>query len=330
MDGKRLKALYTIGGARLCMAYVGDRKQKTGRFEQLMYQSCLKADPKRYPDMLAAWYYLYTGKELLWDRIRTYNEKLQWLKIYDSTPLKTRLSDKYLVREWVKETVGERYLIPLLGVWNRFEEIDLDALPERFMLKANHGSRWNLPVKDKSLLEASAVKKLTDTWLDTNYAFCDGFELQYKDISPRLIAEAYLESEDPAGREAGLMDYKFHCFNGEPKLIQVIGERKKGGTQAREMFLDTQWEPNELMCDHFERYAHVPERPENLEEMLALAARFSSGFFYVRVDLYDVDGRIFFGEMTFTPASGIRKWKSDADDLEAGNWIRLDPQIPQP
>ena len=171
---------------------------------------------KDFPKILKQWYKKRTGKNLNLENPKTFNEKIQWLKLYDNSPLKTKLADKYLVREWIEEQIGSEYLIPLLGVWNNFDEIDFDKLPEKFVLKANHGSHWNIIVKDKSKLDKSKAKKKFDKWMARDYAFKAGLELQYRGIKPKIIAEKFIE--DTNGE---LNDYKIMCFNGEPKFVWV-------------------------------------------------------------------------------------------------------------
>ena len=135
-------------------------------------------DEKDFPQMLKKWYKKRTGRELNLENPQTFNEKIQWLKLYDNSPLKTKLADKYLVRDWIKQEIGEEYLIPLLGVWNSFDEIDFDKLPEQFVLKANHGCAWNIIVKDKSKFDKAKAKKKFDKWMRRNYAYKAGLELQ--------------------------------------------------------------------------------------------------------------------------------------------------------
>lgn len=156
----------------------------------------IMTDPQDYERILSQWYFQKTGKVLNLKNPGTFNEKIQWLKLYDNSELKTRLSDKYEVRDWVKEKIGEEYLIPLLGVWNHTEDIEWQKLPEKFVLKATHGSGWNILVNKKSQMDRTAVDQKLNDWLNMNWAFLAGLELQYKNIVPRIIAEEYLENEN--------------------------------------------------------------------------------------------------------------------------------------
>ena len=177
----------------------------------------LKQLPKtEYPKMLAARYEAAIGHKLNWDNLQTYTEKMQWAKLYDKNPLKATLTDKYLVREWVEKTIGGEYLIPLLGVWDNFEDIDFSELPDRFVLKTNHGSGTNLIVKDKSKLNLKRAKRMFDDWMNIDYAYNSNFEMHYTDIKPKIIAEKYMETST-----GELPDYKFLCFGGKPYYCWV-------------------------------------------------------------------------------------------------------------
>ena len=270
-------------------------------------------DPQKYPQELCEWYKKVTGKKLNLQNPQTFNEKIQWLKLYDSTPIKTMLADKYLVREWVNEKIGEEYLIPLLGVWDKFDDIDFDKLPEKFVLKANHGCGWNIIVKDKNNFNINDAKKKFDVWMNTNYAFKNGLELHYKNIAPKIIAEKYIENDE------GLLDYKFLCFNGKVKYVWVDTDRFTA--HKRDIF-DLDW--NHLpFTIKFPNAKKTPGKPKRLKEMIELATELSKGFAHVRVDFYEVDSKIYFGEVTFTSGSGIEKFCPEEYDLKLGQMIEL-------
>lgn len=277
---------------------------------------------EKYPKELAFWYREHTGETLDLIDPKTYNHKLQWLKLYDATPQKTRLSDKYLVREWVRETIGEEYLTPLLGVWDSFDEIDFSSLPQRFVLKANHGSGWNLIVKDKDRLDMVEAKKQVDLWMKSNFAFFSGFEMQYLNVAPKIIAEEYLENNDE-----NLYDYKVYCFDGKADCILFLSDRKSG---VRKAFYDLNWNRLPFMTAGRPMGEDV-EKPQNLELLVQLAEKLSVGFPHVRVDFYVLnDGTIKFGEMTFTPASGKNAWYPPEQDRIYGERIRLPEKKPIP
>lgn len=273
-------------------------------------------DEREYRRELEQWYESKTGKRLNLDNPQTFNEKINWMKLYDSSDIKTRLADKYAVREWVRDKIGKQYLIPLLGVWDNFSRIDFDLLPGKFVLKCTHGCKFNVLVDDKNLMDYVETKSKFDRWLDINMAYYWGLELHYKDIPPRIIAEEYMTTD---GCE--LRDYKIWCFNGAPKYIQFI----KGRATAPEMgFYDTEWNLQEFVYK-YPKIVHEAERPVRLEEMLRLSETLSEGFPFVRVDFYVLtDGSIKFGEMTFTPASGVADWNPPKFDLVLGQLCDLD------
>ena len=269
--------------------------------------------PDNYAYELKDWFKRVLGKPLDLENPHTFNEKIQWLKLYDSTPIKTKLTDKYLVRDWVKEQIGEKYLIPLLGVWDKFDDIDFDRLPDKFVLKANHGCGWNIIVKDKSTFDKATAKRDFDTWLNTNFAFINGLELHYKEISPKIIAEEYLENYN-----GDLYDYKVLCFNGNPYYILVDSERQ---TNHKRNIYDLEWQ-----LQPFSNYPNSDpkNKPNNLDEMIFLANKLSNDFAIVRVDFYVLnDGSLKFGELTFTPASGQLMWNLPEYDLILGQMIVL-------
>ena len=269
---------------------------------------------KDFPKILKQWYKKRTGKNLNLENPKTFNEKIQWLKLYDNSPLKTKLADKYLVREWIEEQIGSEYLIPLLGVWNNFDEIDFDKLPEKFVLKANHGSHWNIIVKDKSKLDKSKAKKKFDKWMARDYTFKAGLELQYRGIKPKIIAEKFIE--DTNGE---LNDYKIMCFNGEPKFVWVDCGRYSNHTKN---IYDLNWNLQPFKMTY--PISKTPiARPENLDKMIELAKILCKDRAFVRVDFYNVDGKISFGEMTFTAMSGTDKFEPEKYDLELGNMLTL-------
>lgn len=251
----------------------------------------------------------------------TYNDKIQWLKLYDLSELKTILSDKFLVRNWISDKIGEEYLTNLLGVWDSVDRVDFSCLPNQFCLKANHGSGMCYVVKDKSKLKQSDLVKIRDImniWMRTPF-YAQSIEFQYKNISRKIIAEEYIVQMD-----GDLKDYKIHCFNGVPRIIQVIGERNLSSHTGKEAFFDKEWNRIPLMYHTYEQYNKSPQRPDNLFEMLKLAGILSSGFKYVRVDFYNIDGAIKFGEMTFTPASGYGQWTDEIYNLKVGEMLSLE------
>lgn len=272
-------------------------------------------DDERATD-LALWFENFAGYPLNIEEPATFNEKIQWLKLYDSTPIKTRLADKYLVRDWVKEKIGEQYLVPLLGVWDSFAEIDFESLPEQYVLKCVHGSGMNVIVRKEKPLDKKNAKKKIDYWMRFYYGIGPMQEWHYRDIPHRIIAEQYMENIS-----GDLFDYKFYCFNGEPKYIQVIKGRNNDSQMA---FYDLDWKDAGFSHMYFGAMKQPAERPKQLEKAIELVRILSSGFSFVRVDLYLVgDNDIYFGEMTFTPASGVRHWIPEGTDKMLGDLIEL-------
>ena len=271
--------------------------------------------PEKYPQELSRWYQSATGKNLDLKNPKTFDEKIQWMKLYDSTPLKTQLADKYLVRDYISEKIGDEYLIPLLGVWGSFDDIDFDSLPNQFVLKANHGSGWNIIVRDKSKFDKKEAKKKFKKWMNTNFAYTAGLELHYRDIKPLIIAEKYLENE---GGE--LFDYKILCFSGNAKYIWVDYGRYTN--HCRDIYnRDWQLQPFTIIYPNSNRNA---DKPELLEQMLKLSEILATDFPHVRVDFYIVAGKIYFGEMTFTSNNGINSLCPEIWGNVLGNEIKLD------
>ena len=277
-------------------------------------------NPAQYREYISLMYRQVMGKNLDWEHLNTYTEKMAWLKLYDSTPLKTRLADKYLVRQWVAEKIGAEYLIPLLGVWNNFDEINFDALPNQFVLKCNHGSGMNIICRNKNKFNYESAREKLTAWLAVDYGTLS-FEPHYNDINKKIIAEKFIEDMN-----GGLNDYKIHCFNGKVNFVQVIGNRDHNAHTGNQNFYDFEW--NDLKWT-FEDYPHFPfdiKRPHCLEEMKRCAEKLSEDFSYVRIDFYEIKNRVLFGEMTFIPAAGFYPYKKSwtlEKNLEIGNMMTL-------
>lgn len=262
------------------------------------YYSKFFLKESKYPKFLSKMYKKRTGDELNWGKIVTYNEKIQWAKLNDVTPIKVQLSDKLLVRSWIEEKIGKEYLIPLLGSWEKFEDIDFDKLPNQFVLKTNNGSGTNLIVKNKKELNKKEAKRKFDKWMKINFAYL-GFEMQYKEIKPMIIAESYIED-----KQGNLNDYKFLCFEGKVNYCWVDLNRF---SDHRRNVYNTKWELQPWRQHYYENTDYQVNKPDGFDEMLQVASKLCSDFSHVRVDLYNVDGKIYFGEMTFTNGSGFEK-----------------------
>ena len=271
-----------------------------GWLKQAIYHRNCHLSPPQYRAALKHWYWLFKGRPCHLEAPRTMTEKIHWLKLYDSTPLKGRLADKFLVREWVADTVGEEYLVPLLGVWDSPDEIDFASLPTSFVLKATHGSGWNILVPNKSALDEEWARGRLKEWLGLRQAMKGGFELHYEYCEPRIVCERFLR--DGTG---GLRDYKFMVFDGVVQFAFTVDRR--AGLAMRGTYLpDWTRAPFEYTCEAV-RAPDVPP-PSGLETMLRLASRLGKGFACARVDFYQVRGRVYFGEITFTDADGLSEF----------------------
>lgn len=257
--------------------------------------------PDQYEENIKEWYYGRTGEELNLENPVTYNEKIQWMKLYDSTQTKADLADKYRVREYVKEKIGEKYLVPLLGVWNKVDDIPFDVLPERYVLKANHGCGYNIIIREKENFDEEVIKRQLNKWLHTNFAYSAGLELHYRFIKPLIIAEEYIENGD-----GELNDYKVFCFNGKAKYIMFLKNRQ---TKLKMAFYDREWNKMPFVYSYEKLTEDVP-KPDNLEELIQISEKLADGFAHVRVDFYRLNnGEYRFGEMTFTSFSGVCIWE---------------------
>lgn len=280
------------------------------------------------------------GYPLNLDNPQTFNEKLQWLKLYDRKPIYTTMVDKYAVKEYVASIIGEEYIIPTLGVWEHFEDINFDDLPNQFVLKCTHDSGGLVIVKDKSKLDMPAAKRKINKSLKRNYYYL-GREWPYKDVKPRIIAEAYMEDASSqikngliAAHDFGtdrkdingslkkntpLIDYKVYTFNGEAKFCMINQERKIH-TRADYFDRDYKWLDFKWGYDHADI---IPQKPESYEQMFKLAERLAKDTAELRVDFYEVNGHIYFGELTFFDGSGFDKIEPIEWDYKLGSFLTL-------
>ncbi|MBR2309186.1 MAG: glycosyl transferase [Oscillospiraceae bacterium] len=260
------------------------------------------------------------GKRLDLKNPKTYNEKLQWLKLYDRKPEYTTMVDKYEAKKYVAERIGEEYIIPTLGVWDRFDDIDFDSLPDQFVLKCTHDSGGLVICRDKAQLDMAATKAKLERSLNRNY-YLHGREWPYEDVKPRILAEAYME--DNQTRE--LRDYKFFCFDGEVKALFIASDRQTEGEETKFDFFDAEYNHLPFINGH-PNAKTPPEKPQCFEEMKELAAKLSKGIPHLRVDFYEVDGKIYFGELTFSHWSGLVPFEPEQWDYTFGSWITLPPK----
>lgn len=283
-------------------------------FERLDRRHCFDWMPDSW--YLRMKYKQCMGYALNLSNPKTFNEKLQWLKLHDRKPEYTMMVDKYAVRKYIADTIGEEYLIPLLGVWDNPDDIDFDALPNQFVLKCNHNSGLGMCIcKDKAKLDIAKVKAELRKGLKQDY-YLTCREWPYKNVKRRIIAEKYMSDE---GNEE-LSDYKVLCFNGEPKLIEVHKGRFYGNHTADNY--DESWNKTDIEQYDLPKSDKIMPKPVFLEEMLHLSKLLSKNLIHVRVDWYFTNNRLYFGELTFFDGSGYNLFCGDADGL-LGSWIKL-------
>ncbi len=256
------------------------------------------------------------GKDLNLDNPKTFNEKLQWLKLHDRKPEYTTMVDKYEVKKYVADIIGEEYIIPTLGVWDNVGDIEFDKLPNQFVLKCTHDSGSIVICKDKSKLDFEEAKKKLKKGLDRNL-FWYGREWPYKDVKPRIIAEPYMED----GKAHELIDYKFMCFNGVVKCSFTCSERfTESGLKVT--FFDKDW--NVMPFErHYPASKNPPKKPINYDKMIQFSEKLSKGILFVRVDFYEINGQLFFGELTFYPGSGFEEFTPEEWDYKLGDFLKL-------
>lgn len=274
---------------------------------------------KFWPDgiWLRVLYRIKMHRKLHLRRPCLYTEKLQWLKLHDRNPLYSILVDKYEVKKYVKEHLGEEYIIPNYGVWNHFDEIDFDKLPNQFILKCTHDSGNVWICKDKAKFDKAAAREKLEESLKHNF-FWWTREWPYKNVKGRIIAEKYMTDDNNEG--GGLTDYKFYCFNGEPKLVLVATGRFTG--QMFFDFYDTEWNRIPLVWDMPNSNINHP-KPLNFEMMLKACSVLSKGIRHIRVDLYNISGKVYFGECTFYDDGGFCFFNPEEWDGKLGDMIKL-------
>lgn len=263
------------------------------------------------------WYKKQTGEELDLINPKYLSEKQQWIKIFDQDPLKQVCSDKYLVREYIKEKIGEEYLIPIVSIDGKdsffnANEIDFNKLPNSFVIACNHGSSMTIVVEDKAKLKAKNIKQIKsklNRWLKIEPAYINAFDFTYKNIKPRIFITKYMKN-----MQGDLYDYKVMCFNGNPQFIWV--DTGRFSLHKRTIF-DLDFNKLDIKINNYPSSDEVA-KPKNLDKMIEISKKLSADFLFVRVDLYNIDGKIYFGELTFNSEAGIAKiYPRDADKLLA-------------
>lgn len=245
---------------------------------------------------------------------KTFNEKMQWLKLNDRKDRYAKMADKYEAKLYMKDFVDEKYLVPSYGVWDRFEDIDFENLPDKFVLKTTHDCGGVLICEDKENFDYARAKDFLESHMAENYYY-RGREWVYKDIKPRIMAEKLLD----LGAEEEIKDYKVFCFNGKAKYVLVCSDRQ---SDLKETFFDTNWNQApfkrpSLKTDKNEK------RPKNLEKMIEIAELLSKDMYFLRVDFYDIKEGLLIGELTFYPASGFAPFEPEEWDKKLGDMIDL-------
>ncbi len=274
----------------------------------------LRLSDKKY---LELFFELKMKNKLNLNNPKTFNEKLQYMKLYNKNPKYTELVDKYKVKEYVSEIIGKEHIIPTLGLYNSFEEIDFKKLPNQFVLKCTHDSGGVYICKDKDKIQMRKLKKKIKESLKRNF-FYYGREWPYKDVEPRIIAEKFMTNED----KSDLIDYKFFCFNGIPKFIYISRGLENHKT-ANIDFLDMDYNKVEFYRNDYKRFDILPPKPKNFEKMKKISEELSKGFPFLRVDLYEINSDIYFSELTFFPCSGFMPITPNKWDYKIGEWIDL-------
>lgn len=246
---------------------------------------------------------------------QSFSSKLIWLNLYDRNPFYNTIVDKYEVRQYIRERIGDKYLNEAYGVYERAEDIDFEKLPDQFVVKATHGSGWIVVCDDKSKLDIVKARKTMNGWLKQNFYDLWG-EWVYKDLKPRLIVEKFLKNEN----ESGLTDYKFYCFNGVIRFIQVDMDRFESHTRT---YFDTKWDRIQFELGGCRAKEEPIQRPVCLDEMIEITNTLNKGFRFIRVDLYEVQGKVYFGELTLYSGNGMLNFNPKSIDMEVGSYLQL-------
>lgn len=265
------------------------------------------------------YYEYYMGSKLNLTNPQGFNEKIQWLKVFYKPDILTKLVDKLAVRSYVIEKIGESYLNVLIQVANTSKDIDFKKLPQQFVIKGTHGCNFNLIVKDKTKVNKIKSKILFKKWLSKNQYYRGGLEWAYKNVPPKLIVEKFMIDQD----HDVLLDYKFYCFSGKPTFVQIdIGR----GKVHHRYFYDMEWIKQPFVKGDFKMTTDELQKPMNFGKMITIAEKLADNFPFVRVDLYNLSGKIIFGEMTFYPGDGRQPFNPIKYEKEIGKLLQL-PKI---
>jgi len=262
-------------------------------------------------------YKLKTGNKLNLKDPKTFNEKLQWLKIHDRKDIYIDMVDKAKAKEYVSKIIGEEYIIPTIGIYESFDDIDFDKLPKQFVIKCTHDSGGLVIVKDKLKLDINNTRKIINKCLKRNYYYV-GREWPYKNVKPRIIIEKYMEDK----KFKSMQDYKFFCFNGNPKIMYISSGLENHDTAAMSFF-DMNYKIIPLKRLDYKLLSTIPPKPKNFNKMKEFSETLSKGIPHIRVDWYEINGKLYFGELTFSTCAGMMPFENEKWNEELGNWIKL-------
>ena len=256
------------------------------------------------------------GKKLNLKNPKTFNEKLQWLKLNDNDPKYAKMVDKYEAKKYVGDIIGEEYIIPTYGVYDNFDEIDFDSLPNSFVIKCTHDSGGVAICKDKKTFDKKSAKEKIEKSLKRNY-FNEGREPVYKYVKPRIIVEKYMEDK----KQKEIVDYKFFCFNGEPKIMYISdGSHTENQSIA---FFDMDYNSLDIEREDYKKMVDIPLKPKNFEKMKEFSRILSKNMYHLRVDFYEINGHLYFGELTFITCSGLIPFKKQEYDELLGSYLDI-------
>lgn len=259
----------------------------------------------------------YMNYKLNLNNPKTFNEKLQWLKIHDRNQIYSKLVDKYEVKKYIAEKIGDEYVIPTIKVCENMDNIDLSTLPEKFVLKATHDSGSVKICRSKKDFNFEKVKKELNKSLKKNF-YEVAREWPYKDVKPRIMIEQYMEDEV----QKQLIDYKFYCFNGIPHFL-YISSGLENHESAKISFLNLDWTFAPFSREDYDSFEKLPPKPKNFENMIEIAKKLSKDFTFIRVDLYEINDKVYFSELTFTPCSGVMPFSPSIYDEKIGELLQL-------
>ena len=257
------------------------------------------------------------GYELNLKNPKTYSEKLSWLKLYDRKDIYTKMVDKYEAKKYVADIIGDEYIIDTYGIYDNFDDIDFDKLPDKFVMKCTHDSGGIVICKDKSKLDIEKTSEKIEKYLNRSFYYLYR-EWPYKNVKPRIIIEKYLEDK----KQGQLIDYKFYCFNGEPKFL-YISHILENHDVDKKSFADLNYNKIDLKMGETQEFDALPEKPLNFEKMIEIAKKLSKAKAFMRVDLYEVEGKIYFSELTLYPSAALRRVTPEKYEKILGDWLEI-------